>query len=252
MTTRTGRRRPLSALWRERTRSLGALLALLAVATVVVWATRDRQPVEVVEMGFSPVEAVGENPGGSGVSWGAIVENTSDQAADGAVLRMIYHDADGNTAERYQTVDVLPGQRLGVGEDFSDHRSMRELSGPVVDVEVTVDQVESWRSPTASGAVAVDDVWAGHSPDGELAWSFVARSREGEPAGRIVGGSAVFRNADGEIVGGSSDARVHRSSDGEVVPPQPDRPLQGWAVMPVDIPDASTVEVYVRNGVGQP
>lgn len=232
-TTRTGRWRPLAALCRQRTRTLGLLLALLAVATVVVWVTRDRQPVEIIEMGFSAGQDVGGSPeGGSDVSWGAIVENTSDRAAHGVDLRATYHDADGTTEDRLYTVDLLlPGQRLGVGEDLV---GPLDLNGPVVDVGVTVDRVESWRPRDAGAAITADDVWVGYSPDGELTVAFVARSPN-DSAVESISTRAVFRNADGEIVGGLSG----------IAGLQPGRPAQAWIVMPVEIPDASTVEVYI-------
>jgi hypothetical protein len=230
-TTRTGRWRPLAALWRQRTRTLGVLLALLAVATVVVWVTRDRQPVEITEMGFSAGQDVSGTPeGASRVSWGAIVENTSDRAANGVDLRATYHDADGTTEDRLYTVDLLPGQRLGVGEDLV----ALDLNGPIVDVEFTVDRVESWRPRDADAAIAADDVWVGYSPDGELTVAFVARSPN-DSAVESISARAVFRNADGEIVGGSSG----------ITGLQPGQPAQAWMVMPVEIPDASTVEVYI-------
>jgi hypothetical protein len=226
------------AFWRSRTRILlGALLALLAIATIVVWVRGD-PPVRVTEIGFSRVRGVTEpDRGAGGISWAAVVENPRAEVAYGTTFRLTYHDDQGGTDDSHLVIvdALLPGQRLGIGGNTYDG-DVYGMDGRVTSVDVEVDDVARWESPDEHERLTASDVWVGYSAENVLTVSFTAGPGDSERVTEARA-DAVLRNRDGEIVGGAS---------GSVRPPEvPDGPPEGRIVASAEVPDVATAEVYL-------
>jgi hypothetical protein len=179
--------------------------------------------VRVAETGFSATpdpEGVADGPEGIAdniLSYGVVVENTSDYVAHNVSVDVRLLDAGGNTIDEISGEPItdpslsqvltrlLPGEHIGVGS------TTPHFGAEVTDVRVELEP-DLWSS-------VVDDVWA-HQP---ITTSEVAtqRGRDGSTLTFTVDAaytiemlrgrlrveshySAIFRDGDGAVVGGAS------------------------------------------------
>lgn len=182
-------------------------------------AAPDHGTVRVVESGFENIRDVA---GERQVTWGAIVANTSDAATATALLTLTYRDAGGKkikTESFYRSAvvpTILPGQRTGIGDSaYVDSRvstvtvrvdrvAWSPDSGTAKPQMLTVSHVTTdWRDQGESVPYWGDDTIGEYTNDrGDLYVMFRVDSTY-----RTVvtdpGAAAVFRDAHGDIIGGS-------------------------------------------------
>lgn len=171
----------------------------------------DDAEVTVAESGFS---AVPDSTGQPQVSWGLILENTSEEAAATATVEIDVVDEDGDSlvAESYEHDRnmaellrpsigdlVAPGEQTGLG-DFV-------LLDDDEVAEVTFDVVEMrWWEPDSAPDTTEQEVGevVGDHSGGELELEFTVHSQRQQEL-EAPSAQAVFRETgeDGAIVGGS-------------------------------------------------
>jgi hypothetical protein len=207
----------------------GAVVAGLTCAAVVV-LSGGGPAVEVVETGYSVVEGGGPV---TQVSFGVVVENRTDKVAR---LTMVTVEIEGERDDCCENTYgftigmLLPGQRVGIGAT----RSAPGLRVTGIDVSVHGPaDAETKLPPSDRRTTPIEDVSTSFSSDNGPLVSFTTglpyRSQD-------VDAFVIFRNADGDIVGGADSHGVERPAG---LNP---RRLQVAAGGPV--PEAVEVEVY--------
>jgi hypothetical protein len=216
------------------------VVAILACAAVVVRFGGAGPAVVVVEEGYSVVEDVEGQPM---VSFGVVVENRTDEVARLLLVRVAIDDGDDCCRDTYEfVVDSLqPGQRVGVGSTVPAPATgaPRSLRADVEGIDVSVDgpgsTQEAHRVPEQEIARA-EHVRVAYSPTNEPEVTFTTASRAGT---RWEKAYAIFRDADGAIVGGTGTSARHPG-----VALADDQPP--WAlVAEAPLPDLATVEVHL-------
>lgn len=170
------------------------------------------------------------------VSYGFMVENTSDQVAVGLSASIAFKDAQGTvigTDEELVNV-ILPGASFGIGD------AGIEVDGEPVDMEVTLSEPTSWESPDDFGEITTSGVNTTIDDWGAPTTSFTAEStydRQLDSPYAYV----IYRNSAGEIVGGAWSTmqflQANGSTTGEVM-----------ALYTIDNIDDSQTEVYIDAG----
>lgn len=185
-------------------------------------AASDDGEVAIVEQGHRAITDVAGEPQ---VTWGAMVENTSEEMVAVVQLKLAIRDADGESLNKQHgdyALDpmvpaVLPGQRTGVGDTVY-------VDGPGVEkVDIEVQEVTWYPLGNASpdfGELKVSEVKSEWVNKGEEVpyWGddeigsyvnerghLLLRFRVDSGYGRIIerpGACAIFR-LDGKIVGGA-------------------------------------------------
>jgi len=193
--------------------------------------------LQVVESGWS--HEAKEN--GRVRSYGVIVENTSDRVAFQTTAEVRFIDAAGNDAmdpsgsflDGRVTV-VRPGERIGFGATFlADGDAATKM-------EVALTTAEWWAEDNTAlefAAITVGDVATDRShPPKQLMFAVTSGYTENLTSTRAA---AVFRNADGKIVGGATAPGPS---------PLPSGRSEGSITVEYGIPlsaDPATIEVYV-------
>lgn len=228
---RPGRRRARRAF----RLAAGVVVAVVAAALVVgfdVVDAVDGPAVEVIDRGFSMSESRDDE---RVLSFGVVVENRTDEIARLTLVRVELTDgADGCCPQehRFTIPKLLPRQRVGVGATV--RISEPDISGIDVTVQgpVATDPTPLWREPEE--AVATGDVEVSFSPANEPAVGFTVRSAS-TTAPDEVAAYAIFRDADGAIIGGTGtepDGAGRRD------------PARRALIADAPIPSLAEVEVY--------
>jgi hypothetical protein len=208
----------------------GAVVAGLTCAAVVV-LFGGGPAVAVVETGYSVVEGGDE---GTGVSVGVVVENRTDKVARLTMVTVeIEGTGDDDCCENtygFTIRTLLPGQRVGIGATWSGPGS--GVTGIDVSVHGPAD-AETSLPPIDRRTVPIEEVTTSFSPANEPLVSFTT---QGPRPWQDVDAFAIFRNADGDIVGGAGINGKER--------PAGVNPRRLQVAAGSRIPDAVTVEVY--------
>lgn len=156
--------------------------------------------------GYTP-EAVAAGQDHDVVSWGVVVENTSDWVATYTDIAVDLVDPGGAVTLRDRpgaetVVVLLPGERYGTG-----HTGMLTEGGEPADLEVEIGPSE-WVTADARGVEFAEITARGieTSNDERLRFVTAFAMESSYSTSRPVWATAVFRNADGEIIGGTSRA----------------------------------------------
>ena len=182
----------------------------------------------VVDSGFSTYEGF-DGPAGS---YGLIVENTSDQPITDFTVQVVVYDTDDTVVGSYDhTVAVVnPGARLGLGAEISD-----PLPNGIGRLDVRTERAEG--DPVPRGAFTVADVSTSSDEFGVYTTFVVSSSYDVEF--ELSHAYAVYRDAEGQIVGGANgliDLIPRRGrANGEVT---------AFEV----VPNVARAEVYVEPG----
>jgi hypothetical protein len=218
----------------------------------------DGAELAVVGTGFSVLPST---TGDTSLSWGVVIENTSDEYAafDGVVtVRLL--DAEGNqvdeisgepTDEPVQFLPtltrVLPGEQVGFGNTVPGAGA--EVAQLAVEVETGFWQPVYddfwWAHP-----VTASNITAAHTADGStLGFTVDAAYTADMIRGELrVGGhfTAIFRDADGAILGGAKCCHGTGEAAVEVPPGQ----SRGELNLPDGVPertDDTRIEVYLPD-----
>jgi hypothetical protein len=216
-------------------------VATLSCAVVVVvshHAGNEERGIRVVETGFSVLSDSDYD-----VSYGVVIENTTDQVAYHTVACVTLHgDANENSDDnedsgcRRFTVEVLlPGQQVG----FGALDNIYTYQGTLTDVSVELQGPATWEDPDEPGRaeIVASDLDVAYSPDNHPVVSFDRQSHYEHDVARNASVYAVLRNTDGEIVGASGiDLDV---------PVRPQETVRHSIVHEAPIPDLATAEVYI-------
>jgi hypothetical protein len=170
------------------------------------------------------------------LAYGFVVENTTDQAATNVSMQIGFLDESGTVvADDTQLLNVLmPGQTFGLGN------SGVEVRGDPVEMQVTLSD-PTWASPDAYGEIttsgistSIDDTYGAPST------SFTAESTYDE---QLDGPYAyvIYRNSDGEIVGGAWSTMTFLQADGSSTG-------EVNTYYTIDGVDESQTEVYIDPG----
>jgi hypothetical protein len=222
----------------------------------------DGAELAVVETGFSQSPRTTGDTDADLLSWGVVLENTSDQyvAFDGLVtVRLL--DADGNPIDELSgepsdepvqflpaLTRVLPGERVGFGNTVPhDGAEVAELA---VEVETgswqPVYEDFWWAHP-----ITATDITAQRTSDGStLGYTVDATYSEEMIRGQLrIGGhfAAIFRDGDGAVIGG---AKCCHGNGGEVAVEVPPGQSQGELTLADGVPaaaDDTRTEVYLPD-----
>lgn len=173
--------------------------------------------LKVVESGFSV--GPGSTPGDPVLTFGAVVENTSELVVQGVTVTIDVRGADGNHIYRRledpkEITRLLPGERFGFGHSI--YMSTTEIS----EVRVELSGPEAWDRPENVEAALMGTLSAGGvtTSTGFLGEPVVQFTAASTFAGAVTPyGYAIFRNAAGKIVGGMSQ-NVGPIAPGKSVP----------------------------------
>ncbi|MFC7616594.1 hypothetical protein ACFQV2_27180 [Actinokineospora soli] len=236
-------------------------------------AAPDGGGLEVVEQGFTQT--------GDAVSIGAVVHNTSAHPAYRTRVQIRLYDAKrmwlpeerpGEVRRVMEIPVVMPGQRVGIGNDA--HPAPLYGGGKAVvrsfDVELTT---TTWLEPDALGGlvpVSAREVRAEHpSPASDDVVSAHYRERSANCRTLAARGAAVvYRDAGGRIVGGAIEPPgaliVFRDERNEVVGGEPTPPESApcapgerdmWVIPLNPVPDSadlSRIEVHPYCDLSRP
>ncbi|HIV59310.1 MAG TPA: hypothetical protein H9902_15295 [Candidatus Stackebrandtia faecavium] len=201
-------------------------------------ATPDDTAIEVVDSGVSDVA-------GEAVSYGALVENTSDTVAFMSVASVSVLDSDGEIIESgeenelYQQglTAIFPGKPVGFGATVPSKRAAEADS---ITVEIGVDEWWSLEDAQAEFPEVTTSHVSVAEDDGETLVSYAVSVTEGLP---VSYASAVFRDSDGAIVGGEAATQPQALAPGD---------SQQQLVCRHGLPeaaDSSETEVYIVSQV---
>ncbi len=192
-------------------------------------------PLEISEQGVSsfpdPFDR-GATLGGYGV----ILRNpNTDVVAAGVrvVTRILNSLGEELLVDNTLLNGVMPGERMALG---------RTLIEPIVDptqLDISV-EVGAWLDPfSTTGALVAEDVVTEPEPNGGAVTRFTVRSTWPESE-EGVDATAIYRAADGRILGAESTTLVLVPPSGEVL---------GQIRLLSPIPDLATTEVFIGRGL---
>jgi hypothetical protein len=132
------------------------------------------------------------------LSYGFIVENTTDQVAVGVNAAIAFKDEAGTViGSDEELVNVIrPGATFGIGD------SGIEVDGDAVDMEVTISEPTSWESADSYGEITVSGINTTIDDYGAPTTAFTAESTYEEQLDSPYA-YVIYRNASGDIVGGA-------------------------------------------------
>jgi hypothetical protein len=192
--------------------------------------------IEVVESGFSNFMG-GFDQDERSVTYGFIVENTGDEVATDISISISAYDADGTAlASDSKTIYVLrPGEQMGLGDEFFGDTFSAEVDS--IDVQVSepsnysIDDIPDEGTLTAEGITTTAD-------DYSVTTRFTATSTYAQQLD-FPSAYAVYRNTDGDIIGGSSGSLDFVAANGSTA-----GEVSSWDL----IPDVATTEVFLDPG----
>lgn len=132
------------------------------------------------------------------LSYGFVVENTTDQVAVGISAAIAFKDDAGTViASDEELVNVLlPGATFGIGD------SGIEVDGEAVEMEVTISEPSSWESPDGFGEITTSGINTTIDDYGAPTTAFTAESTYDEQLDSPYA-YVIYRNAGGDIIGGA-------------------------------------------------
>jgi hypothetical protein len=221
----------------------------------------DGAELAVVETGFSASPNPTGDPEADLLSWGVMLENTSDEYAvfDGVVtVRLL--DADGDPIDELSgepsdepvqflpvVTRVLPGERVGFGNTVPHYGA--DVAAVAVEVETGYWQPVTggawWTQPITASAVTTQDTSDGST----LSFTVDAAFTEDMIPGELrIGGhfAAIFRDSGGAVIGGAKCCHGTGEAAVEVPPGQSQGELNLRDGIPADADDART-EVYLPD-----
>jgi hypothetical protein len=193
--------------------------------------------VAVVDSGFQNFMG-GFDGDERSVTYGFIVENSGEELATDISVSVSAYDAEGNAvATASHTIYVLrPGEKMGLGDEFFGDTFAADVDR--VDFQVSEPgQGFGAENVPAEGGLTAEGITT-NADDYSITTTFTAKSTYAE---QIDSPSvyAIYRNADGAIIGGSSGyldfIPPNGSTAGEV---------RSWEL----IPNVDTTEVYMDPG----
>jgi hypothetical protein len=192
--------------------------------------------VEVVEQGFSNFMG-GFDQDERSASYGFIVENTSDELATDISISVSAFAADGTAlASASHTVYVLrPGEKMGVGDEFYGENFAAEVAELQVQVsepsDYGLEDVPDEGALTAEGITTSADEYG-------VTTTFTAKSTYAQQIDSPYV-YAIYRDAAGEIIGGSYDFLDFIAANGSTA---------GEVSSYENIPNIASTEVYLDPG----
>jgi hypothetical protein len=192
--------------------------------------------VEVVDKGFSPVMG-GIDANERSAAYGFIIENTGDELVTDISINVSAFDAEGTAlANASHTVNVLrPGQRMGLGDEFYGEN----FPADVADLQVQVGEPSNYSvgNVPESGELTAEGITSNTTEYG-VETTFTANSTyEQQVDSPVV--YAIYRNAEGEIIGGSYTYMDFIPAGGSVA-----GSVESYEV----IPNVAETEVYLDTG----
>lgn len=201
-----------------------------SIETPVPLDPPDDGELEIVESGYTPVTDLAGDPM---ISWAAIVANTSSTMTAASTVFIRLMDAEGNRIDSYSGTAVripnlMPGEEIGVGNTgYID-------AGDIFDAHIDLVDTE-WYEPSqtalAEGSITTSDfiiervnigdtesywgsdgISAPTNELGDLRVTFTVTNTYPDTFQNIFL-CAVYRNADGEIIGADSSGEVFFSVD---------------------------------------
>jgi hypothetical protein len=192
--------------------------------------------VAVVESGFSNFMG-GFDQDERSVAYGFIVENSGGDIATDITISVSAYDAAGTAvASGSHTIYVLrPGQKMGVGDEFFGDTFAADVDR--IDVQVSEpsglgsEDVPTEGELTAEGITTTAD-------DYSVTTKFTAKSTYAEQLD-YPSAYAVYRNAEGAIIGGSTGTVDFIPASGSVA-----AEVRSWEA----IPNIATTEIFLDPG----
>ncbi len=209
----------------------------------------DGGELRIVESGFSTVTNSNGNPMGT---WGLVVENTSEDTAATQPVELDYLDSSGESLvddEPKVNSDITaipPGGRAGISDTvYLDRPGLDEVDIELGETEwwpldaegfelaeLTASEVETLVQPDSG---MPEEPPSGQSVDWEED-QMVVQFRVDSGYTRMLnnpGAFAIFRDGDGEIVGGSSPLDIESYTE---FPP-------GWSIQRIDVGDPTPADL---------
>lgn len=190
--------------------------------------------IAVVESGFSVyTDQLSEE---ERVSYGFTIQNNGDQVATSVPVTIAFLDDGGTvvgTADQNIGV-LLPGQKMGLGDEPYD------VATGAATMQVTVGEPSSWEAPDNYGEITVAGISTTVDDYGAPTSNFTATSTYSEQIDSPYA-YAIYRNANGDIVGGSYGFLNFVPANGDTA-----GEVTSYSSIP-DI-DGTKTEVYVDPG----
>jgi hypothetical protein len=222
----------------------------------------DGGTLEVAEVGFSESPRTTGDTSADLLSWGVVIENTSDEylAVDGAVTVTLL-DADGNPIDELSgepasepvpslptLTRLLPGERIGFGHTVPHYGA--DVADLAVEVEASFWQPVNASHWSAHPITATDVVTQRSGDRVTLGFTVNAAYTGDMVSGQLwVGGhfAAIFRDGSGAVIGGADCCHGTGGNNPVQVPPglsQAELHLDFETPAPAD--DART-EIYLPD-----
>jgi hypothetical protein len=192
--------------------------------------------VAVVESGFSNFMG-GFDQDERSVAYGYIVENSGDDVATDITISISAYDAAGNAvASDSHTIHVLrPGEKMGLGDEFFGDTFAADVDR--IDVQVSEPSGLGSEAVPAEGTLTAEGITT-TADDYSVTTKFTAKSTYPEQLD-YPSAYAIYRNAEGNIIGGSTGTVDFIPADGSVA-----AEVRSWDA----IPNIETTEIYLDPG----
>ena len=192
--------------------------------------------LEIVDEGFSSFDG---GQGGIEGSWAIVVENSGDGAANALPVSAEFKDATGAViaSESYLLKQVPAGGELGFAHEFL----AGDLPAPIDSMEVTLGEPSTLNSSHDDGDYTISGVTL--APAGGLlgGWRAVFTIDSSyEPTMSNADLYAVFRDADGKIVGGAFTVMA------TITPGTSAGEITSYA----ETPGVVSADIYLTGGMG--
>jgi hypothetical protein len=192
--------------------------------------------VAVVESGFSNFMG-GFDQDERSVAYGYIVENSGDEVATDITISISAYDATGNAvASDSHTIHVLrPGEKMGLGDEFFGDTFAADVDR--IDVQVSEPSGLGSEAVPADGTLTAEGITT-TADDYSVTTKFTAKSTYAEQLD-YPSAYAIYRNAEGNIIGGSTGTVDFIPANGSVA-----AEVRSWEA----IPNIATTEIYLDPG----
>jgi hypothetical protein len=192
--------------------------------------------IEVVETGFQNIMG-GWDRDEKTATYGFIIENTGDELATDISINVSVYDADGTAlASDSQSIYVLrPGEQMGIGDEFYGENFASDVDR--IDVQVSEPSDYSRDDVPDEGSVTADGITTS-TDDYGVTTKFTVTSTYDQQLDSPYG-YAIYRNADGDIIGGSGRYLDFIPANGSVA-----AEVSSYEV----VPNIATTEVFIDPG----
>jgi hypothetical protein len=192
--------------------------------------------VAVVESGFSNFMG-GFDQDERSVAYGFIVENSGGDVATDITISVSAYDAAGTAvASGSHTIHVLrPGQKLGLGDEFFGDTFAADVDR--IDVQVSEPSGLGSEDVPTAGELTAEGITT-TADDYSVTTKFTAKSSYAEQLD-YPSAYAIYRNAEGAIIGGSTGTVDFIPASGSVA-----AEVRSWEA----IPNIATTEIFLDPG----